>query len=57
MSDQGNKELSWNGYYRGRGAVWKEDQVIQGKDVCALKIQWVSGKAGQTEDRGRVRAP
>ena len=48
MSDQGNTELSWNGHYGGRGAVWKEDQVIQGKDVCALKSQWVAGKAGQT---------
>ena len=30
---------------------------MQVKDVCALTIQWVGGKAGQTEDRGRVRPP
>lgn len=45
------------GIIGGQGAVWKEDQVMQVKDVCALTIQRVGGKAGQTEDRGRVRPP
>lgn len=31
---------------------------MQVEDVCALTIQWVGGKAGQTEKaRGRGRAP